>query len=481
MQQLSDNELIQLITTCLTQNTETDKVEFKDARNGIQDDLWKSITAFSNKHSGGGLIVFGVVEEQQNAHNFKVVPITNKHELIERLTNYVNDRIVNADRPEYRVLNVQGEDLLVMVLNTIQDEKKPCFERRLGMDRGACIRDGNTDRHITDDELRHFIRNSSAFKFDITPAENFVTTDLDNEKIQKVLLEMGVRTGRHNADMTITESVLQNMKIAVEENGILKPTLAGTLVFASDDPLSRSPYNRYVIRCIKYAGSTPASDIIDSQDISGTLDKQIDNTQNFILRNIPRRARIEGTQRVERFAYPEEAIREILANAVIHRDYSITESYTQVRIFDDRIEFVNPGNLPPGVTVDNIKEMQFSRNSVLASLMRDLNYLEEYGRGIDLVFSTMNREGLPRPIFRNAANMFTVTLLGNKFSGLNERQLTIWQLVLNRSRITSKLIADQLNVTKPTIVADLNKLIELQLVTATGSGPSTSYEIGSIS
>ena len=347
------------------------------------------------------------------------------------------------------------------------------------MDRGACIRDGNKDRPITDDELRHFIRNSSAFKFDISPTEDFQVSELDNEKIKRMLTEMAARTSRQGASNEVSEAILLNTKIAVMDESVVKPTLAGALVFSNVDPQERSPFNRYVIRCIRYAGSTPSSDILDSQDIVGTLDTQIDGTQAFVLRNISRRANIEGTQRVESYAYPEIAIREVLANAVIHRDYTITESYTQVRIFEDRIEVVNPGNLPPGVTVDNIKEMQFSRNAVMASLMRDLRYLEEYGRGIDLVFSEMQGAGLPRPVFRNNANMFTVSLLGQRFSGLTERQLATWQFVVNRSRASAKLVAEYVGASRPTVVSDLNKLIDLDLVRANGSGPSTTYEIGS--
>lgn len=477
MQQLTDEEIIDIISAAIAANTETDKVEFKDARGGFPADLWKSITGFSNKQSDGGIIVFGVVEDR-HTRKFAPVSMTNIHELQERAISYMSDRIVNSDRAEYRILRVDEYELLVMLINSIQDEKKPCFDSKLGMDRGACIRDGSTDRSITDDELRHFIRNSSTFKYDITPVEDFSTQELDTDKIKRMLLEMGARTGRTGASNDVTAQILKNTKIAIQDGDHLIPTLAGTLVFSASAPQERSPFNRYTIRCIRYAGSTPATDIVDSQDIVGTLDTQIDNALAFVLRSIPRKARIEGALRVESYEYPDEAIREILANAVIHRDYTITESYTQVRVFSDRIEIVNPGNLPPGVTVDNIKEMQFSRNAVMASLMRDLKYLEEYGRGIDLVFSSMQEGGLPRPIFRNAANMFGVTLLGQQFSSLTERQLEVWQIILNRSRATAKVVAEQLEVSRPTVVNDLNKLIELDLVRPIGSGPSSTYEIG---
>jgi predicted transcriptional regulator len=74
--------------------------------------------------------------------------------------------------------------------------------------------------------------------------------------------------------------------------------------------------------------------------------------------------------------------------------------------------------------------------------------------------------------------MFTVTLLGTRFKGLTERQLTIWQHVLNRSRLSAKALGEQTGVSRPSVVSGLNKLIELGLVMQVGSGPSTTYEIG---
>lgn len=478
MQEQTNEELIAIIADAISRNIETDSIEFKDCRGGLQDDIWKSITAFSNKPSGGGMIVFGV-KEDLSTRDLEIVGLSNAQELMERMVSYFNDRIVNADRPTYRILMAKGLTVLVTILTATQEEKKPCFDSKRGMDRGAYIRDGNTNRAITDDELRHFIRNSSAYKHDLTPVTEIKIAEIDNHKIQRVLREMSIRTGRAQADNEISETILENIKIASRSKDGLFLTLAGALVFGQREYFDRSPFNRFAIRCVHYGGSTPASPILDNIDILGPLDYQIDSMRSFVLRNITRQAHIEGSQRVEQFAYPEDALRETLANAVIHRDYTITQTYTQVRIFNDRIEVINPGNLAPGVTVDNIKEMQFSRNAVVASLMRDLNYLEEYGRGIDLVFSSMNKWGLPRPIFRNTANIFTVTLLGERFKDLSERQLAIWQLVLNGTRTTARYITEQLGVSRPTAVSDLNKLVELGLVNQIGSGPNISYTVDS--
>lgn len=195
------------------------------------------------------------------------------------------------------------------------------------------------------------------------------------------------------------------------------------------------------------------------------------------MRNIKNSAEIVGTKRIERYEYPEKAVREILANAVIHRDYRITETYTQVNIFDDRIEVFNPGNLPPGVTVENIKDAQESRNRIIAARLNEMDYLEEYGRGIDIVFTLMSEWVLLPPIFKNSSNSFKVILPGEKLSKLNERQLKIWEYLMDQQRITRKEIEKIIpDVPAQTIIYDLRKMKDMGLIQQKGMSSNTYYE-----
>lgn len=172
-----------------------------------------------------------------------------------------------------------------------------------------------------------------------------------------------------------------------------------------------------------------------------------------------------------------DAIREIVANALIHRDYMISGTYVNISIFSDRIEISNPGNLPPGVTIDNLKDSQFSRNEVIARIMRDLNYMEEYGRGIDLVYSRMREWRLVEPLFKNKSNMFKVTLLGKNYSQLNERQVKIWHYLLDNTRITAHLALSLFDgVSRATINNDLKAMVASGLVESRGASSSTYYE-----
>ena len=155
----------------------------------------------------------------------------------------------------------------------------------------------------------------------------------------------------------------------------------------------------------------------------------------------------------------------------------ITETYTQVNIFSNRIEISNPGNLPPGVTIENIKDSQFSRNEIIATILKDMDYLEEYGRGIDIVFSKMREWGLLEPIFKNMSNMFRVTLLGEALKDLNERQVVIWNTLQDKRQITSKECKEMFpEVSRATIGVDLNKLVEMGLIIPRGSSINTYYE-----
>jgi ATP-dependent DNA helicase RecG len=220
-----------------------------------------------------------------------------------------------------------------------------------------------------------------------------------------------------------------------------------------------------------------ATPIIDKLDIDGSLDEQIDTVQKFILRNIALKASIQGTKRIDQYEYPEEALRELVANAVIHRDYMITETYAQVNIFANRIEISNPGNLPPGVTIENIKDSQFSRNEVIASILKDMDYLEEYGRGIDIVFSKMREWNLLEPIFKNMSNTFRVVLLGEALKDLNERQVVIWNNLQDKRQITARECKEMFpEVSRATVNVDLNKLVERGLIVPKGSSFNTYYE-----
>lgn len=472
---MTEEQIIHLIDKARNYRSETHNLEFKDARGGMPGDLWRPISSFSHR-PGGGIIVFGVKEDREN-RKIEIVGGLDLAQLQEKILSYFREIMQNHGVFELKIIEYESTPLLALEIQETPDELKPCFNKQLALPNGACIRVGNNDQVITTEEMRAFIRNSTVFKYDKTQALDVDLSKLEMDKVRKFLTKSAHKVGRMSADNTPTEEVMINLGILDKFKEGVCPTFAGYIIFSKNNPQTSRQFSRYIIRCVRYQGVSVTTPIIDKLDIDGTLDGQIESMQKFILRNIALKAAISGAKRVERYEYPEEALRELVANAVIHRDYMITETYAQINIFSNRIEISNPGNLPPGVTIENIKDAQFSRNEIIAAILKDMDYMEEYGRGIDIVFSKMQEWGLLPPIFKNMSNSFRVILLGEAFKELNERQVIIWGKLQDKRQITSKECRELFpDVSRATISTDLNKLVSVGLILAKGSSTNTYYE-----
>ena len=389
---MNEQQIKEKLEFALQINSELPELELKTASNNVPKDIWRSISAMSHRR-GGGAIIFGVKQDVAQ-QKLEVVGCNDIDRMQQKLIEYFNDKMSYVLRPKYYIIRyTQDKNLLAVYTPECPHEYKPCYYKPVGLPHGAYIREGHTNRPLTDNEFRTYVALSKQFQFDLSEAPNAKLEDLLEEKII-FLLQKKEEELKRGAIVKIDNELLQNIGVVGEFHEVKKPTIAGFLIFAKTLPYEKYPYERYVIRCVKFSGNDSASSIIDKLDVVGTLDQQIDGAYKFILRNIRKTAHISGTKRYERYEYPEQAIRELVANAVIHRDYKITETFTQIHIFKDRLEIANPGSLPPGVTVDNIKDAQFSRNAIIAGRLKDLDYLEEYGRGIDIVLSKMEEWGL---------------------------------------------------------------------------------------
>ncbi|PIP22834.1 MAG: hypothetical protein COZ91_03660 [Candidatus Nealsonbacteria bacterium CG_4_8_14_3_um_filter_39_7] len=451
--------------------SELPDLEFKTSIKNIPNDIWRSISAFANRH-GGGLVVFGV-DQRVNA----ITGCENIDFMQTKLTEYFNDKMSFVLRPEYHVISYKDKDIIAVYVPECPKDYVPCYFRPVGLPNGAYIREGNTSRRITDNEFRTYIATSKEFQFDRSEARG---TNKDDVSIAKVehLLEQSETDVKRGASHEANDVVLENLGILGNFEGEYKPTVGGYLIFSKNYPQNKPSFDRFTVRCVRYSESDPASKIIDSVDLKGTLDVLIDESYKFVLKNISRKASIIGTKREDRYEYPEEAIRELIANAIIHRDYKIIETYNQIRVFQDRLEIVNHGSLPPGVTVDNIKEAQFSRNSMIAARLKDMRYLEEYDRGIDIVIKKMKEWGLPSPLFRNSVNSFEAILLGERYQEINDRQTRLIDVLLIKNRLT---ISDCQKILKgtprATINNDLKKLRDLGILVANGASVNIFYTL----
>lgn len=185
------------------------------------------------------------------------------------------------------------------------------------------------------------------------------------------------------------------------------PTVAGILLFGTNP---RYFLPGAYIQFLKFPGISMTDRPDDELEISGDLRTVIElMRQKVINYNAISSRQGSGFQDKAQPDYPEWALRELLHNAVMHRDY---QSTTPVRFywFSDRIEIQNPGGLYGEVTRDTLTRRNSYRNPVLAEAMKSMNYVNRYGYGIQRAFSLLKANGNPEPQFEIDDKVFSVTL-----------------------------------------------------------------------
>lgn len=149
--------------------------------------------------------------------------------------------------------------------------------------------------------------------------------------------------------------------------------------------------------CARFRGEDK-TEIIDRYQVEGTILDAADEVPKFIMRNTRLSAEIRGIRRQDIPEYPQVAIREVLINALAHCDYSIVGSHIQIAIFSNRLELQNPGMLPFGFTLDDLKAgVSRVRNRVIARVFSELNLMEEWGSGYKRVIEACYEGGYPEP------------------------------------------------------------------------------------
>lgn len=206
------------------------------------------------------------------------------------------------------------------------------------------------------------------------------------------------------------EAALVKRGCLVRLEGRLRPTHAGILLFGKDPA-------RFVrgadITAVRFAGEAMGDRHI-RQDITGTLPEQIRKAETFLIDHLRKGVALGQTMaRAENLEYPLEAARELLVNAVAHRDYSVAGDGIRLFIYRGRMEITSPGLLPGPVTIDNIKDERFSRNPVIVQVLSDMGFIERLGYGVDRVIDLMTSQGMRAPEFSETAGGFRVTLYSN--------------------------------------------------------------------
>jgi ATP-dependent DNA helicase RecG len=272
-------------------------------------------------------------------------------------------------------------------------------------------------------------------------------------------------------------------------NGDPHPTIAGLLCFGRD---LQATLPHAVVDIGRYRGLEAVSfDVLDLQkSVGGTIFHQIEHVESYLWEHTSHgmTAGIDGARRTELSEYPRVVLRELVVNMLAHRDYRITNSTPRVFKFRDRIEWISPGGLPEGVTLDNILNAQHSRNPALTDMLQHQGLIEALGMGLDTVVRALKDAGMQAPRFQDNRSSFMVTVFGRPLelfstadvaARLTERQRRILTFLRAQRKASPKdmLTLFDEKVTQRSLQRDLKELTEAGLIVATGKGRATTYRL----
>jgi len=319
---------------------------------------------------------------------------------------------------------------------------------------------------------------------ELQPVANATFQDL-NENLVREHITTAVRR-RAYQDSTDPQAYLLRHRCLVDEHGKLVPTVLGILAFARD-PNTWLPHAG--IDVVQFDSPLPNSTkMLLSRQVRGDVVSLIDQAAELLWARTEHRISLRGTRRIELDAYPLVVLRELTANAVLHRDWGITGSRIRIQIFPDRIEWISPGGFPgrrKKVSFETLLNEHELRNHHLAQLLYLSERLEAFGLGYDSVAEAM-RDAPRTPVVTSTPERFTICVWGKTLTDglrvaapaeLSERQEHILALLTHPETQTAQGLADALAETPRTIQRDLRGLLDAGLIAAEGNTRNRRYRV----
>jgi ATP-dependent DNA helicase RecG len=339
-------------------------------------------------------------------------------------------------------------------------------------------RDGPVTGPLSAKKLRHLLIERGEASYESERPEGASLEDLDPTEVQAYLAAIGA------SQASDPWQILQSRGCLAPWEGSPRPTAAGLLLFGRD-PQRWVPQADLI--AARFSGPT-VTDAFVRQVIRGTLLQQLRAVEVFLRDHLRETVALDGMRSRRRLEYPLEAVRELVVNAVAHRDYSIAGDGIRLFLFSDRLEVHSPGRLAGPVTLDNLLEARFSRNPVIVQVLADLGYIERLGYGIDRVVALAREWQLRRPLFEETAGGFRASLFAavpesaltarQRWQGmdLNPRQWQALEFLTRNGRITNREVLEIApGVTAETIRRDLADLVGRGLLLKIGDRRGTYY------
>ncbi len=308
------------------------------------------------------------------------------------------ERVMNVSRTSIHppiIPSVQSVILddgpAVLVVGVEMGDEKP-YAVRSGERLRFYVRVGSTTREPSREEHIRLTQASGAVAPDLRPVLGASEDDLEPDLLRQRFA--GLRFLDFDAlGAAARRRVLIDAEILHEPSG--RPTVGGLLCFGAQ-PQRRLPHA--ALTCVAYPGRTQGREMLDRSDAAGRVDEQIEAAAAFVDRNLRQASHVAGLRRHDDPLPSRESIREVLANAVAHRQYAI-DGPCQVRVFADHLEVLSPGSPPNGVTPASMRlGVSVRRNQFIAQHLTSLGLVDMVGLGVVSLYQEAADLGLPAPV-----------------------------------------------------------------------------------
>lgn len=385
---------------------ELNEIDWKEQLSPDTSRLAEHLSAFSN-YPGGGYIIFGI---EDSTGKLIGVSQAQAETIVRKLGNICRMNLEPVISIDHSLQIFEG--IALLFIHVKENDIKPVFIKNLGLDK-SFIRSGGTTQQATRPEIGALMLNSRTPKFEELHASKLM-------KAQEVFSALEYKTIFKLLDLPISERTDEIIKFMIEQKMVKQVyedgfyiTNFGALSCAHQiktfDDLSRK-----AVRLIKYSGTDKQK---TDKEMIGTRGYGVgfESLIHYINLFLPSSEVIGQALRKTVPVYPEIAIRELCANALIHQDFTIRGTSPMFEIFSDRIEISNPGKLLPSKTIDRlIRTSNESRNEILANAFRNYKICEERGSGLEKAVKAIELYGLPPLKFEELENSFKVTIYSPK-------------------------------------------------------------------
>lgn len=415
--------LAELIDYARRFDTEPPAVEVKSGAGGFPRSIRETLSAFAN--TDGGTVIIGLDE----GTGFRRVELSNAGQYRDQLISIARDNITPPLLVETEVLDFEGGPVVVGEVPPLSVDQRPAYVTASGLPNGSYLRMGDGDRRMTPGEIALVYASRTQPSYDSELVEGATVDDLDAPALSRSLQKIRSDSARLRAASDLV--VLHRLGLIDRPASDARVTLGGLLAFGE---FPQQFFPQLMILFVAYPPDRRGPErFLDNVTVRGSIPEMVSEALVAVRRNLAARSVITEMGRIDRRDYPMAAVRELLVNALLHRDYSPTTRGTQVQVelHPDRLVVRSPGGLYGGITVDDLGEqgISSSRNMVLAAVFSDTFLpqsdhliVENRASGIPEVVALLRDNGQRRPRFESSVLSFIVTLNRSELLGPDTRE-----------------------------------------------------------